>query len=65
MNVVANNYEAAQRDNFGSVDGKIYTNTPDYNVYSQRRSSHLSTPGNGADGSFVFALDRTKNGGYL
>lgn len=64
MNVIVNNYEAAQRDNLGSVDGKIYTNTPDYNVYNQRRSSPLSAPG-GADGSLVFALDKTKNGGYL
>lgn len=51
-----------ERVHLGTTDGKIRTATPDYSVY--RQGSTLSAPG-GADGSLVFALDKTKNGGFL
>lgn len=51
----------------GRTDGKIYSPTPDYSPYLQMKtpsSSYSGAPA-GADGSLVFALDRTKNGGFL
>lgn len=52
----------------GPTDGKIYTNTPGYQNYlqmkPQRNINPLEAPG-GADGSLVFALHNTRNGGYL
>lgn len=51
-----------EHQRLGSTDGKIYGPTPDYSVYKNGQT--LSAPG-GADGSLVFALDKTKNGGFL
>ena len=56
-------------NDMGTTDGKIYTNTPDYQyLVNQKKKSGGDYPVNsvaGADGSLVFALDRMKNGGFL
>ena len=58
----ASAYNENERKHLGTIDSKIVSPTPDYSVY--RNGSTLSAPG-GADGSLVFALDKTKNGGFL
>jgi hypothetical protein len=55
-------YNENERKHIGPTDGRIVTATPDYSVY--RKGATMSAPG-GADGSLVFALDKTKNGGFL
>lgn len=52
-------------NDMGSSDGKIYSATPDYSVYNQKKQPSPTAPPAGADGSLVFALDKTKNGGFL
>jgi hypothetical protein len=49
------------QDRLGRISGLV-TATPDYSMYTKKGGTDLSA---GADGSLVFALDRTKNGGYL
>lgn len=51
----------------GTFDSTIHSPTPDYSEYVKMKApsaSPMPTPA-GADGSLVFALDRTKNGGFL
>ncbi len=55
-------YNENERKHIGPTDGRIVSPTPDYSVY--RNGATMSAPG-GADGSLVFALDKTKNGGFL
>ena len=56
-----------QKLDMGTIDGKIYTATPDYSAYAKAKApkTTYSPAPAGADGSLVFALDRTKNGGFL
>lgn len=56
-----------EKQHMGSFDSTIHSPTPDYSQYVSMKapsSSPMSAPA-GADGSLVFALDRTKNGGFL
>ena len=56
------------QNDMGTTDGKIYTNTPDYSSYTKQTRKGYRDYVNSiadADGSLVFALDRTKNGGFL
>lgn len=52
-------------NDMGQIEGKMYSPTPDYSSYKQTQRPSPTTPPAGADGSLVFALDRTKNGGFL
>ena len=60
--VVTSAYNENERKHIGTIDSRIVSPTPDYSVY--RKGATMSAPG-GADGSLVFALDKTKNGGFL
>ena len=65
--LAANNaYDENTRQQMGSTDGQIYSNTPNYQAYTKMKPQRnpFDTPG-GADGSLVFALDKTKHGGFL
>lgn len=57
---MANEYEDKH---MGTFDSRIHSMTPDYSPYMQMKSPTAAPAG--ADGSLVFALDRTKNGGFL
>ncbi len=52
-------FDQRNQNNLGTMAGMV-TATPTYDSYLKGGGA----PG-GADGSLVFALDRTKNGGYL
>lgn len=62
----ASGYSMANEDetkHMGTFDSRIHSLTPDYSPYNQMKAPAAAPAG--ADGSLVFALDRTKNGGFL
>lgn len=54
-----------QKNRIGRIDPNIKTATPDYSQYTKAPSTNYSSAPAGADGSLVFALNNTKNGGFL
>ena len=56
-----------ETSHLGTMDNSLHTATPDYSSYAKakaQKTNYTPAPA-GADGSLVFALDRTKNGGFL
>lgn len=53
----------SETKHMGTFDSRIHSLTPDYSPYNQMKAPTAAPAG--ADGSLVFALDRTKNGGFL
>lgn len=67
VGAAGNAFDQRNINNMGTLDRKMVSSTPDFSSYNQKNnssSSYQSAPA-GADGSLVFALDRTKNGGFL
>lgn len=67
VGAAGNAFDQRNINNMGTLDRKMVSPTPDFSSYNQKNnssSSYQSAPA-GADGSLVFALDRTKNGGFL
>lgn len=67
VNMATTGYGEYEKEHLGNIDGRIHTATPDYSQYVKMKTpktTYQSAPA-AADGSLVFALDRTKNGGFL
>lgn len=55
-----------EKNRIGTIDPSIKSPTPDFSAYTKMRAnSNYSPAPAGADGSLVFALNNTKNGGFL
>lgn len=67
VGAAGNAFDQRNINNMGTLDRKMVSPTPDFSSYNQKNNSSSSYQGApaGADGSLVFALDRTKNGGFL
>ena len=67
VNMATTGYGEYEKEHLGKIDGQIHTATPDYSQYVKMKTpkTTYSPAPAAADGSLVFALDRTKNGGFL
>lgn len=67
VGAAGNAFDQRNINNMGTLDRRMMSPTPDFSSYNQKNNSSSSYQGApaGADGSLVFALDKTKNGGFL
>lgn len=67
IGAINSGWDEYDKQHMGRFDSTIHSPTPDYSQYVSMKAPSVSpapAPA-GADGSLVFALDRTKNGGFL